>query len=138
MCAPTRHNQLPVKTFVRSLRVIALLAVALGLWRMLISRVSVDSVSEAQPWEPNPPRPRLTVVPEPEIDLTEPEIDLTDEVRWAEPIDGEIVPGYPVKGKVASGIYHVPGGLSYGRTIPDRCYATPEDAEADGLRRAKR
>ena len=31
---------------------------------------------------------------------------------------------------------HVPGGRSYARTEPERCYATPEDAEADGFRRA--
>lgn len=127
-----------MKTFIRSLRVIALLAAALGVWRMLVSRVSVGQASEHQAWEPDPPRPKLSVVAEPVIDLTETEIDLTDEVRWAEPVDGDVVPGYPVKGKVASGIYHMPGGLSYGRTIPDRCYASPQDAEADGLRPAKR
>ncbi len=114
----------------RSLRVLALLAAALGVWRLLVSRGSNVSVIESQPGEPAPrPAPKLTVVPEPEIDLTDPD--------WAEPVDGEVAPGYPVKGKVGSGIYHVPGGLSYDRTIPDRCYATPEDAEADGLRPAK-
>jgi hypothetical protein len=27
---------------------------------------------------------------------------------------------------------------AYNRTLPDRCYATEEDAEADGFRQAKR
>ena len=44
----------------------------------------------------------------------------------------------PVKAKLASGIYHVPGGGNYDRTKPDRCYVDAEAAEADGLRAAKR
>jgi hypothetical protein len=35
-------------------------------------------------------------------------------------------------------IYHLPGMAAYGRTLPDRCYADPEAAEADGFVRAKR
>jgi hypothetical protein len=42
-----------------------------------------------------------------------------------------------VKVNARSGIYHVPGGRSYDRTTPDRCYATPDEAERDGYRRAK-
>jgi hypothetical protein len=57
---------------------------------------------------------------------------------WAQPIDGTGPPGFPVKAKLSSGIFHVPGGLSYDRTNPDRCYPTAEAAEADGLRAAKR
>lgn len=47
-------------------------------------------------------------------------------------------PGYPVKAKLDSGIFHVPGGLSYDRTNADRWYRSAEDARADGLRQAKR
>jgi hypothetical protein len=43
-----------------------------------------------------------------------------------------------VKAKLASGIFHVPGGANYDRTNADRCYASPEAAESDGLRPAKR
>jgi hypothetical protein len=131
LCATTRNNLLPVKTLIRPmLRVVVLVALALGVWRVLVSRAG-NSSPAIEPWEPMPrPVPRLTVVSEPEIDLTDP--------PWVEPVDGKCAPGYPVKGKVASGIYHVPGGLSYGRTSPDRCYATPADAESDGLRPAKR
>ena len=57
---------------------------------------------------------------------------------WAEPIDGACPPGFPVKAKLTSGIFHVPGGLSYDRTKPDRCYPTAVAAEADGLRAARR
>jgi hypothetical protein len=43
-----------------------------------------------------------------------------------------------VKAKLASGIYHRPGGQSYDRTRPDRCYRDDAAAEGDGLRAAKR
>lgn len=56
---------------------------------------------------------------------------------WVEP-DGSACPaGHPVKAKLASGIFHLPGMRAYERTTPDRCYASAEAAEADGLRRAK-
>jgi hypothetical protein len=42
-----------------------------------------------------------------------------------------------VKAKLASGIFHVPGGANYARTRADRCYASTEAAEADGLRPSK-
>ena len=56
---------------------------------------------------------------------------------WVEPVDGACPSGYPVKGNANSGIYHVPGGRFYDRTVPERCYATAADAEADGYRAAK-
>src|SRR3954451_20507985 len=52
--------------------------------------------------------------------------------------DGTCPATHPVKAKLASGIFHVPGGGNYDRTKPDRCYASAEAAEADGLRPAKR
>jgi len=67
-------------------------------------------------------------------------IDVADApptATWIAPVEGGCPDGHPVKANVASGIYHVPGGRSYARTRPDRCYATSEDAEADGFRRAK-
>jgi hypothetical protein len=56
---------------------------------------------------------------------------------WVATTDGAAPDGYPVKVNTRSGIFHVPGGRSYDRTVPDRCYATAADAEADGYRRAK-
>ena len=61
----------------------------------------------------------------------------TSAQRWAEPIDGECPDGFPIKGNADSGIYHVPGGRFYDRTIPERCYADEDDAIADGYRRSK-
>jgi micrococcal nuclease len=60
------------------------------------------------------------------------------EGAWVDPVDGACPDGYPIKAKLKSGIFHQPGGLAYDRTKPDRCYATAEAAEADGLRAAKR
>ncbi len=57
---------------------------------------------------------------------------------WVEPIDGACPASHPIKGNDGSRIFHIPGGSSYDRTIPERCYARPEDAEADGYRQAKR
>jgi len=110
-----------VRTFLRqTLRVLLLAGLAFGLWRALESRRSGALAGE-------PSFPDLRAVPS------------TPPTRaGVDPVDGQCPPGYPVKGKRSSGIYHVPGGLSYARTVPDRCYAAPADAEADGLRAALR
>ncbi len=57
---------------------------------------------------------------------------------WVEPTGGVCPTTHPVKAKLRSKIFHLPGMLAYERTNPDRCYADPEAAEADGLRPAKR
>ncbi len=57
--------------------------------------------------------------------------------RWVEP-DGRVCPAsHPIKAKLSSGRFHLPGMAVYDRTIPDRCYATAEGAELDGLQRSK-
>jgi hypothetical protein len=56
---------------------------------------------------------------------------------WVPPVDGGCPDGYPIKANDNSGIFHVPGGRFYDRTVPERCYADAADAEADGYRRAK-
>ena len=50
---------------------------------------------------------------------------------------------HPIKGNFTtySGercIYHVPGGGFYGKTRPERCYASEAEAVKDGCRRSKR
>ncbi len=58
---------------------------------------------------------------------------------WAAPTaDGGCPDGYPVKAKLKSKIFHVAGGVLYERTVPDRCYASAQAAEADGLRASLR
>jgi hypothetical protein len=61
----------------------------------------------------------------------------TSAARWVLPANGECPSGYPIKANDSSRIFHVPGGRSYDRTVPERCYATAEDATADGYRAAK-
>jgi len=57
---------------------------------------------------------------------------------WVEPT-GDVCPtSHPVKAKLASKIFHLPGMLNYDRTKPDRCYLNAAAAESDGLRPAKR
>src|SRR5262245_11912473 len=62
----------------------------------------------------------------------------------ASPLDAwTCPPTYPIKGNFTtySGercIHHSPGDAFYGKTKPERCYATEEDARQDGCRRAKR
>jgi hypothetical protein len=57
---------------------------------------------------------------------------------WVEPeADGSCPDGYPIKANDNSGIFHIPGGRFYGRTKAERCYASADDATADGYRQAK-
>lgn len=57
---------------------------------------------------------------------------------WVE-ASGSVCPeSHPIKAKMSSHLFHLPGMLAYERTRPDRCYATEEEAEADGFVKAKR
>ena len=57
---------------------------------------------------------------------------------WVDGSTADSAPaGFPVKVKMSSGIFHVPGGRFYERTNADRWYATTEAAEADGYRQSK-
>lgn len=57
---------------------------------------------------------------------------------WVAP-KGDVCPTtHPVKAKLTSKIFHLPGMLNYARTHPDRCYRDAKAAEADGLRPSKR
>ena len=58
---------------------------------------------------------------------------------WVAPEPGGICPtSHPVKAKLSSKLFHLPGMFAYARTHPDRCYLDEASAEADGLRKAKR
>ncbi len=56
---------------------------------------------------------------------------------WVEPTGGACPDSHPVKAKLSSKIFHVPGGANYQRTKADRCYLDPAGAEADGFRRSR-
>lgn len=74
--------------------------------------------------------------PEPAAELAT--ATATEASTWVEPEGGVCPASHPVKVKLASGIFHVPGGLAYERTAPDRCYQDAASAEADGFRPSKR
>jgi hypothetical protein len=95
-------------------------------WRALEQRAQESPVQ----WKPQP----FPMPPEPIPTVTAP--DSAD--AWVEPVDGTCPTSHPVKAKLASGIFHVPGGALYDRTSPDRCYADASAAESDGLRASKR
>lgn len=82
----------------------------------------IARAAKATPAQPMP-APTVTAVP------TAP---------WVEPVDGGCPSSHPVKGKLKSKIFHLPGMLNYDRTAPDRCYLDAAAAEGDGLRAAKR
>ena len=65
------------------------------------------------------------------------EVAVASVAAWVEPAGGACPTSHPVKAKLASGIFHVPGGMNYHRTNPDRCYLDTHAAEHDGLRPAK-
>jgi hypothetical protein len=58
---------------------------------------------------------------------------------WVAPDPGGICPeSHPIKAKLSSKLFHLPGMVAYARTNPDRCYRDEAAAESDGLRKAKR
>ena len=110
----------------------ALAAAVYAIWRKRTSTNSPGLNWEPQPF-PYPPHPRSEpTTPAPAKAPAVP-------APWVDPPAGGTCPAsHPVKAKLTSGIFHVPGGANYDRTTPDRCYSSPEAAVADGLRAAKR
>jgi hypothetical protein len=110
----------------RRLFVLALFAAALGAAvRALQARRAIAPAPDAGPsWPPLTPVEADGVVAE-------------EVAAWVEPVEGGCPDGYPVKAN-RSGIFHVPGGQFYERTVPERCYPDPQAAEADGYRPARR
>lgn len=98
-----------------------------GGWMIWQNR-SADEPAAAPEWPPLPPptTPPVSTAPAP-----------TPDAAWVDPVDGTCPTGFPIKAKHSTDIFHVPGGRFYDRTVPERCYADAEAAEADGYRRAK-
>lgn len=106
----------------RTLSLVAIAAVGVGAFVVVRRRAAVPTTAP-------PEAPETPVVPATPAAVPPP--------AWVATAGGDAPDGYPVKVNTRSGIFHVPGGRSYDRTVPDRCYATAADAEADGYRRAK-
>lgn len=106
-----------------------------ALWRAIEQRTRESTLE----WTPQPlPSPPMPVPHIPESATDTAPADPPDAAAWADPVDGTCPPTHPVKAKLSSGIFHVPGGQMYDRTVPDRCYVDAAAAEADGLRPSKR
>jgi hypothetical protein len=71
-------------------------------------------------------------------DVEPPDADHDVAPAWVEPDAGVCPTSHPVKAKLSSKLFHLPGMAAYDRTNPDRCYRDAVAAEADGLRAAKR
>jgi hypothetical protein len=121
-----------------------LAGVAIALTKLLSNQ---EPDGRALATRPSEPWPRLTsdpavasaptarAIPDPEAPAP-PSARTT--AAWVEPTGGVCPTSHPVKAKLASKIFHVPGMANYERTNPDRCYVDATAAEADGLRAAKR
>lgn len=57
---------------------------------------------------------------------------------WVEAEGGVCPTTHPVKAKMASRLFHLPGMFAYDRTRPDRCYLDAPSAVEDGFTSAKR
>ena len=121
------------KAVKRSLGLGLIVGAAFAIWRVLQARR--PRLDTGMQWEtapfPFPPVPRPPVQ---ETATVEPPVPAWVECNGS----GACPTTHPIKGKLSSGIYHVPGGQNYDRTNADRCYVDAAAAEADGLRAAKR
>lgn len=134
-----------VKRAARILKVGAVVGVVVGVVRAVRGSAPPEVTGSAS-WKPlqdAPPAEKRSgpvqfvetpPAEHPTADTTEP----GGERLWVDPVDGVCPLSHPVKGNADSGIFHVSGGMSYERTVPERCYASEADAEADGFRKAKR
>jgi hypothetical protein len=117
-----------------ALRRAALLAVVLGVVAAAASwmrrRAKADAPAASVQW---PPIHRDVVATG-----AASAVDASVPTGWVAAGEGLQPPeGFPVKVKVSSGIFHVPGGRFYDRTNADRFYATADAAVADGYRQSK-
>lgn len=122
---------------VRLAVVAALGAAALAAWRRFGARpAQLENLPEPQ-WPRFTPDAPAASAPSEQTEVAELASATEVTPRWRPPVGGACPPGYPIKANAGSGIFHVPGGRFYERTIPERCYADPAEAQADGYRRAK-
>jgi hypothetical protein len=115
---------------------------AYAAWRAWNTRQSADGARlEWQPSPfPYPPVPRTNAAQATAAPAAASATAASDgaSAASAQPnADGSCPVSHPIKAKLGSGIFHVPGGANYERTKPDRCYADESAAISDGLRRSK-
>ncbi len=137
---PMRENAAVLKLLRRGAIAGLIAGGAYAIWRFLAARTpdTAGVTFQSQPF-PAPPRP----VPAPTAAAAPPPAAAaapapTPDAAWVEPVDGACPVSHPVKAKLTSGIYHLPGGGNYDRTRAERCYVDADAAIADGLRAPKR
>ena len=120
----------------RLLALVLLMAAGAAAFAQLRSRRSGESAAPPE-WPPFEPRIVESQPDEPVASV--PGTNATGSVDgWVVPTaEGSVPDGYPVKVKLSSGIFHLPGGRFYDRTSADRCYPSAAAAEADGYRPSK-
>ena len=112
-----------------------------GAYRVWRQRQAVPAAPT--PWPPLQTEPRATptttrkIADSTDTDSTPAETPAETSARWKVPVNGDCPDGYLVKANDNSGIFHIPGGRFYARTVAERCYANADDAIADGYRPAK-
>jgi hypothetical protein len=116
---------------------LALVGLGAAIWQRRAALTAGPSKSPEPSWPPFEPSTSDRPMSEPEPAAPRVAGATANAATWVAPVDGSCPEGYPIKANDNSGIFHVPGGRFYERTIPERCYANPEDALADGYRRAK-
>jgi hypothetical protein len=138
--------------WLRRIVVLSLLGGTADLVRRKLKRADEIKPSDYRPFVPVTPPPVAKATPVADAapavttdaaaagvtEMAANEADINGGKSWVEPVDGVCPISHPVKGNDQSKIFHVPGGSSYERTVPERCYVTAEAAEADGYRPAKR
>jgi hypothetical protein len=131
----------------RLLRLLVPLGIAYVLVWLYRQRQPTPAPAAAPTWPPvTPPRADPTggpATPAEEDVPTVPSVAASAEPippqSWIAPNGEGMCPtSHPIKAKLSSKIFHLPGMFAYNRTQPDRCYASEDAAVADGLRRAKR
>lgn len=99
---------------------------------------SIPSPAEVvEPTVETEPQREPTAEAEPTAE-TETETETESVVAWVKPTGGVCPETHPVKAKLASRLFHLPGMLAYDRTRADRCYRDAAAAEDEGFTRAKR
>jgi hypothetical protein len=120
------------------LRAIFLTGCIVGLVTVVRRRSSILTHDDGpDPW---PERPGAGTQPERPGAGTQPQrpVAVPPLAAWVEPQGKACPPTHPVKAKQSSNIFHVPGGVNYERTVPDRCYRDEAAAVADGFVKSRR
>jgi hypothetical protein len=135
MSATARIDGVKKVAIRRTLGLGVVAGVVYAAWRTYHARVAAAPRTEGS-WEaapfPFPPIPRPAPAPPSHANAT-----IAASSDAVDAVDGVCPTSHPVKGKLASGIFHEPGGRNYERTRADRCYIDADAAESDGLRPSK-